>query len=102
MFYSLKFILVSHLFFKNNATILLTYIWHIILKYFCHILFCETILFYNKQKLFSNSCLEFQDEVPLMIFWEKNLVHSGNIVLVYIPLPLGESLIFCQDYGSAI
>lgn len=45
MFYSLNFILVSHLFVINNATTLLTYIWHIMIpKYFCHILFCETTL----------------------------------------------------------
>lgn len=52
--------------------------------------------FYNKQKLFSNSGPEFQDEDALMISLKKKMVHIGNIVLVYIPLPLGETLIFCQ------
>lgn len=61
MFYSLKFILVSHLFFINNATTLLTYIWHImILKYFCHILFCEIYYFITNRSYFQIVALSFR------------------------------------------
>lgn len=88
MFYSLKFILASHLFSINH------YIADFYLAHYDSQIFLSYFILWNynvfiTSKLFSNSGPEFQDEDSNDFL--KKLVHIGNIVLVYTPLPLGET-----------
>lgn len=100
MFYSLKFILASHLFFINH------YIADFYLAHYDSQIFLSYFILWNynvfiTSKLFSNSGPEFQNEDSLMISW-KNWFILETLFWYTLHYLWERRWYSAKDYGSTV